>query len=62
MEADRSGRSREPGIVPVEEALREHLERAHALGERAQRSNDLAQHEIDCALRIAERLRHQFER
>jgi hypothetical protein len=34
-----------------------HLERAHELGERAQRANDAVQHEIDRALEIADRLR-----
>ena len=34
-----------------------HLERAHELAERAQRSNDAVQHEIERALEIFDRLR-----
>jgi hypothetical protein len=37
-----------------------HIERAHELAERAQRSNDAVRHEIDRALEIADRLRGRF--
>jgi hypothetical protein len=47
------------GLVPIEHELTEHLERAHELAERAQQSNDAAQHEIDRALEIAEDIRGQ---
>ena len=57
MDGDRSGRPDEWGIAPIEQELSIHLERAHELGERAKRSNDQAQIEIDRALEIAERLR-----
>ena len=57
MAADRFGRSAEGGIGPIEHELTMHLERAHELAERAQRSNDAVQHEIDRALEIFDRLR-----
>ena len=57
MDADRPGRPDEWGIAPIEQELSVHLERAHALGEQAKRSNDQAQIEIERALAIAERLR-----
>ena len=47
----------ETRIRPIEHELTMHLERAHELAERAQRSNDAVQHEIDRALEIADRLR-----
>jgi hypothetical protein len=53
-ESDRSARHR---ILPIEHELSIHLERAHELAERAQRSNDAVQHEIDRALEIFDRLR-----
>jgi hypothetical protein len=56
MAADRSGR--ESGwLGPIEHELTLHLERAHELAERAQRSNDAVQQEIDRAMEIADRLR-----
>ena len=55
MGADRSGR--ESGwLGPIEHELTVHLERAHELAERAQRSNDAVQHEIDRAMEIADSL------
>ena len=57
MAADRFGGSAERGIGPIEHELTMHLERAHELAERAQRSNDAVQHEIDRALEIFDRLR-----
>jgi len=43
-------------IAPLEHELTMHLERAHLLAERAQRSNDAAQHEIDRVCEIADEL------
>jgi hypothetical protein len=60
VEADGSGKPDDVGIAPLEQELSIHLERAHELGERAKRSNDQAQIEIDRAREIAERLRGQF--
>jgi hypothetical protein len=57
MAADRFGGWAEGGIAPIEHELTMHLERAHELAERAQRSNDAAQHEIVRALEIFDRLR-----
>ncbi len=56
MASDRSARER-GGIMPIEHELTMHLERAHELGERAQRSNDAVLQEIERALQIADRLR-----
>ena len=56
MGADRSGR--ESGwLGPIEHELTMHLERAHELAERAQRSNDVVQQEIERAMEIADRIR-----
>jgi hypothetical protein len=44
------------GIAPLEHELTMHLERAYELAERAQLSNDKAQHEIDRARQIADDL------
>jgi hypothetical protein len=44
-------------MAPLEHELSMHIERAHELAERAQRSYDAVQHEIDCAREIANRLR-----
>jgi hypothetical protein len=41
----------------IEHELTVRLERATALSERAKRANHAAQHEIDCALKIADELR-----
>jgi hypothetical protein len=41
----------------IEHELTLRLERASDLAERAKRANDAAQHEIDCALKIADDLR-----
>ena len=57
MGSDRDRGSATRGIGPIEHALTMHLERAHELAERAQRSNDAVQHEIDRAMEIADRLR-----
>jgi hypothetical protein len=46
----------ERGIAPLEHELTMHLERAHDLAERAQQSNDRAQHEIERARQIADDL------
>ena len=43
-------------IAPLEHELTMHIERAHLLGERAQRSNDAVQHDIDRASEIADEL------
>ena len=59
MGADRS-RPDEWGVGPIDHELSMHLDRAHELGERAKRSNDQAQYEIDQAMQIAERLRGHF--
>ena len=56
MGADRSGRD-SGWLGPIEHELTMHLERAHELAERAQRSNGVVQHEIDRAMEIADRLR-----
>jgi hypothetical protein len=40
-------------IAPLEHELTMRLERAHLLAERAQRSNDAVQHDIDRAVEIA---------
>jgi hypothetical protein len=55
--ANRFGGWAERGIGPIEHELTMHLERAHELAERAQRSNDVVQHEIDRALEIVDRVR-----
>ena len=57
MGLDRDRGSLMRGIGPIEHELTMHLERAHELAERAQRSNDAVQHQIDRALEIADRLR-----
>jgi hypothetical protein len=57
MAVERSDESAERRIGPIEHELSLHLERAHELAERAQRSNDAVQHEIDRALEIFDRLR-----
>ena len=41
----------------IEHELTLRLERVSDLAERAKRANDAAQHEIDCALKIADDLR-----
>ena len=43
--------------LDIEQELTRHLERASDLSERAKRSNDAAQHEIDRAMKIADELR-----
>jgi hypothetical protein len=43
-------------ISPLEHQLTMHLERAHLLAERAQRSNDAAQRSIERAQQIADEL------
>ena len=53
---DRDSDGDERTIAPLEHELTMHLERAHLLAERAQRSNDAAQHEIDRAREIADEL------
>ena len=58
--ATRSEGDRRSRFEGLEHELTEHLERAHELGERAQRSNDIAQEAIDRALEIANRLRGQM--
>ena len=63
--ATERGRGSPRNITPIEHELTLHLERAHELGERAQRANDNVQHEIDRAMEIADRLRgrmNSFER
>ena len=57
MAVERLDESAERRIGPIEHELSLHLERAHELAERAQRSNDAVQHEIDRALEISDRLR-----
>ena len=57
MAAERFGGLTEGGIGPLEHQLTMHLERAHELAERAQRSNDVVQHEIDRAREIVDRFR-----
>ena len=49
-------------LTPLEHELTMHLERAHLLAERAQRSNDAAQHEIDRAREIADELVVEFHK
>jgi hypothetical protein len=56
MAADESSGARRI-IGSIEHELTLHLERAHDLAERAKRSNDAVQHEIDRARAIAEELR-----
>jgi hypothetical protein len=60
MAADRFTGAADDGIGPIEHQLTMHLERAHELAERAQRSNDAVQHEIDRALEIFDRFRHHI--
>ena len=43
-------------LAPLEHELTMHLERAHLLAERAQRSNETAQHDIDRVCEIADEL------
>ncbi len=57
MAFERFGGSAAGAIGPLEHQLTMHLERAHELAERAQRSNDVVQHEIDRALEIVDRFR-----
>ena len=57
MAAERFRESLDGGIGSLEHQLTIHLERAHELAERAQRSNDVVQHEIDRALEIVDRFR-----
>jgi hypothetical protein len=52
----------EQTIAPLEHQLTMHLERAHLLAERAQRSNDLAQQSIDRAQEIADELLSEIRR
>ena len=59
MAADKSSGARRI-IGSIEHELTLHLERAHDLAERAQRSNDAVQHEIDRARAIAEDLRSRM--
>jgi hypothetical protein len=58
MPRDASDRLHARLILPLEHELSMHLERAHVLGERAQRSNDSAQQQIERARAIAEELSH----
>jgi hypothetical protein len=46
----------EGNVAPLEHELTMHLERAHLLGERMQRSTDAVQHDIDRAAEIADEL------
>ena len=57
QEQDKSGGS---FMSPIEHELTMHLERAHELGERAKRSNGVAQHEINRAREIASALCDEF--
>ena len=50
-------RERSDVTFGIEHELTLRLERASDLSERAKRANDAAQHEIDCALKIADELR-----
>ena len=49
-------------IAPLEHELTMHLERAHLLAERAQRSNDAVQHDIDRASEIVDELLIEVKR
>ena len=51
------GRGRDEVTHDIEHELTLRLERASDLAERAKRANDAAQHEIECALKIADQLR-----
>ncbi len=53
---DRESSVDERTIAPLEHQLTMHLERAHLLAERAKRSNETAQHEIDRVCEIADEL------
>ena len=53
---DQNSSVNERTIAPLEHELTMHLERAHLLAERAQRSNKTAQHEIDRACAIADEI------
>ena len=46
----------ERSISPIEHELTMHIERAHELSERAQRSNTAMQHEMERARAIADEL------
>jgi hypothetical protein len=51
------GTGRDEVTHDIEHELTLRLERASDLAERAKRANDAAQHEIECALKIADQLR-----
>jgi hypothetical protein len=53
---DQDSSGNERTIGPLEHELTMHLERAHMLAERAKRSNQTAQHEIDRCSQIAEEI------
>ena len=57
MAPDTSVKARRSRFEGLEQELTEHLDRAHELGERAQRSNGMAQEAIDRAMEIANQLR-----
>lgn len=61
MGMESSGGSGDHIIGGIEHELTIRLERAHELSERAQRSNNAVQHEIDRALEIADRLRGRLD-
>ena len=50
---DSESRVDERRVAPLEHELTMRLERAHLLAERAQRSNDAVQHDIERAVEIA---------
>ena len=56
MAPDSSDTVRRSGFEGLEHELSEHLERAHELGERAQRANGMAQEAIERAREIANQL------
>jgi len=59
---DRESSVDERTLAPLEHELTMHLERAHLLAERAQRSNDAAQQDIDRVCEIADELLVEVKR
>ena len=60
MTREKTRRSDESFMTPIEHELTMHLERAHLLAERAQQANGHAQQQINRAREIADALCDEF--